>query len=252
MRHYHRPPLTSRRTRRKSSSSWANSIQRAWRSANGNERFAIIVAALAAVAFAGTVVNLVFHISLFLAVAAVSLVAAPLLFLIMLSFTAFTVGVLMTTGFGFLIFGAPMFTVGLMAKMTVPLLAVVGGVSFIASRVLPFGERHESEDTSDPVEYFDEQDEFERFDDTLKTRVSGSSAIDVESWGLNEVVDELDFSGLGEYRQLFIEERIDGHTLLSLTDDDIKAEFGRTMPLGDRIRLIRLVAKLRRRSSRLP
>ncbi|CAN8066268.1 unnamed protein product [Agarophyton chilense] len=249
MRQYHRTPTGSRRAHTKSLSNITQAIQHTWRNASNNERFAIVVASLAAVTFAGSLLNAVFHISLFLAVAAVSLVAAPLMFLVLLSFTAFVVGVLMTTGFGFVIFGAPLFTAGLLAKMMLPVLALGAGFSFLATRLLGF--RKGSSIATDPIADFDEEDEFDRFDDTLKTRVTGSRATNVEYWGLSEVVDELDFSGLGEYRQLFIEERIDGHALLNLSDEDIKAEFGSTMPLGDRMRLIRLVSKLRRRASSL-
>lgn len=232
--------------------SWARNIQKVWQNANPTERLLAIITSLGAVLLAGTVVNVLFHISLMLTLGVVSLIATPILFLVMLSFTAFIFGVLMTGGVGFFLLNTPFLAVGLLAKTLLPVLVIVGGAAFMAARLLGF--RPGRQDVVEPFPaVYDEENEFEQFDKTLRNRVvDGSRSWDVTSWSLNEVVEELDVTGLGEYRQLFIDERIDGRTLLLLSERDIKEEFSGTMPLGDRMRLMRLVEELKTRSTRLP
>lgn len=203
---------------------------------------------------AGLAVNLLFHVSFAIAFMIIPLVFAPILLSIMVSVGMFFMLTFATVGTGMFFVGTPFLAFALLAKMLLPFAVIAAGAAFVASRLLGYGDRVEDrlEDGGFETEVAVE-DPFESFDRKLYDRdVFAKRSTDVTSWDLSDVVDELDFTGLGEYRQLFIEERIDGRTLLCLTEDDIKAEFGRTMPLGDRIRLSQLVSDLRRRSSRLP
>ncbi|PXF42419.1 hypothetical protein BWQ96_07860 [Gracilariopsis chorda] len=251
MRRYHGDNRRRETFNRSIVERWIRNTQKVWQGASPSERLLAIATSLGAVLLAGTVVNVLFHVSLMLAFGVVSLVAAPIVFLVMLSFTAFIFGVLMTAGVGFFLLNTPFLAFGLLAKTMLPVLAVVGGASFLAARLLGF--KPGRKDIVDSFPRIDEEDEFEQFDNALRNRVvEGSRSWDVASWSLSEVVDELDLTGLGEYRQLFIDERIDGRTLLLLSERDIKEEFSRTMPLGDRMRLTRLVEELKRRSTRLP
>lgn len=222
-----------------------------WQNASPNEKLAISAAIAAAVSLAGFAVNLLFHVSLILSFSIIPLLLAPILLAVIASLTAFAFFTMMTAGAGIFFIGTPFVAIALLAKSLFAILVIVGGVSGIVASVL--GIKSEKEESEAVVFDVEEEDEFERFDKRLRRRSVGrEKGWDVSSWGMSEVIDELGFTGLGEYRQLFIEERIDGRTLLELTDDDIRSEFAAAMPLGDRMRLGRLVSELRKRASRLP
>ena len=53
----------------------------------------------------------------------------------------------------------------------------------------------------------------------------GVSAASVDAWGVEEVLDWLDEAGLGEYRDIFRENRIDGGVLRTLCEADLKWVF---------------------------
>lgn len=240
----------SRRERHSSPHSFdrvVRSSETLWANASSSERLTIGAAALAAVAVAGVAVNVLFHISLALAFAIIPLMLAPILLTIMASLTLFAVLTFATAGMGIFLVGSPFLAVSLLAKALFPVLVILGGASILIGRVLGF---KKSEDVEEVFEEFDDDEDLERFDRRLRNR-QGEKKWDVTRWSLSDVIDELDYMGLGEYRQLFIEERIDGSVLLELNEVDIKNEFGSMMPLGHRMRLARLVNDLRRRSSQV-
>lgn len=164
-------------------------------------------------------------------------------------------------GAGFFFVGTPFFAVTMLAKALFPFWAVTTAAAFVIARTFTKWRRRDGIQTEnmgmgrEDGEYIGmkkaEEEAFERFDAKLEFKTAGVSkrGSDVMAWDLSDVVDELDERGLGEYRQLFIEERIDGRTLLALTNNDIKVEFGHCMPLGDRLKLSRLLTELRRQSS---
>lgn len=138
------------------------------------------------------------------------------------------------------------------------ILAIVGiALGLIASNIAG-----ESDDDDDECEEEDENDEdwsqwknwasqFEFFDQLLRKRTGGFKASpSVYVWGYDEVGAELEAWGLGEYKDLFRNEKIDGRTLLDMTEDDIRGEFVGVMPLADRKQLLRMIAELKKRATR--
>lgn len=212
--------------------------------------------------------NVVLHVSAALGALLFPLLLAPLLITMAASMLVVACVVAVFVGVGFVAVGSPLFVMAFLAKALVPVVIVAGVLSTLASRVFRMGvgrasrrslgdevDDHGGEEDGDEVDGgYDARvdDELEEFDRVLRRRTGapatggGARGRDVRAWGMDEVVDELDATGLGRYRQLFIEERIDGHTLLSLSEDDIRVEFADSMPLGDRRRLSKLVADLRR------
>lgn len=254
---FYRPRGRERRRRRTTeftggSSDLQTLVRRAetlWFEASSSERSIFGVAALALVAVAGVAINVLFHVSLSLAFVIIPLLFAPMLLTIMASVTLFALLTFATAGAGIFFIGTPIMAFAFLAKMMFPFAVLAGGAAFVANKLLRGGKERASELGDD--EWVEPEDEFEKFDQKLRGGDFYSQrGKDAMLWDLSDVVDELDFKGLGEYRQLFIEERIDGRTLLTLTEEDIKIEFGERMPLGDRMRLAQLVSDLKRRSAR--
>lgn len=175
-------------------------------------------------------------------------------------FSLFALITFSAAGAGFFFVGTPFVAVMMLAKALFPVAALAASGMYVMERVFAGWKNRKVVQTEDietergDMDYFGakraEEEAFERFDEKLGYRTTRAPRSDVMAWGLSDVVDELDNRGLGEYRQLFIEERIDGSTLLALTNDDIKMEFGHCMPLGDRLKLSKLVNELRGQSSR--
>lgn len=211
------------------------------------------LAGLSLVAAAGVAINVVFHVSLMLAFGIIPLILAPIFLTVLASTIMLGVAAFALSAAGVFFIGTPIMAVGFLGRVMFPLAAIAGGVVFL-SRKLLFEKKEavlETEETEED-EWPGPESEFEEFDEKLRVGDRYSPvARDVTLWNLSDVVDELDYKGLGEYRQLFIEEKIDGPTLLTLTDADIKSEFGASMPLGDRMRLSKLVLDLKRRSGKL-
>lgn len=256
---FFRPPNGSRRRHRRNGyaeeppdvQKWVRRAETLWSEASSSERSAFGVAALCVVAIVGVAINVLFHVSLALAFVIIPLLFAPILMTILASVSLFAMLSFATAGAGIFFIGTPIMAFAFLAKVMFPFAVLAGGAAYVANKLL----RGDREGKEEPVEdvWPEPEDEFEQFDEKLRTGgVYSQRSKDATLWGLSDVVDELDFKGLGEYRQLFIEERIDGRTLLTLTDEDIKIEFGSSMPLGDRMRLSQLVSYLRRRSARLP
>lgn len=257
-RNFYRPTGRSkRRPRRKEYQDsspdlqlWVRRAETLWSEASSSERSAFGVAALGVIAVAGVAINILFHVSLALAFMIIPLVFAPILLTILASVSLFAMLTFFTAGAGMFFIGTPIIAIAFLAKIMLPFALLAGGAAYISNRLLGGDRVMEDEIIED--EWVESEDEFEQFDAKLRGGIFSEKSKDVSTWNLSDVVDELDFKGLGEYRQLFIEERIDGRTLLTLTDEDIKVEFGPNMPLGDRMRLSQLVYDLRRQSSRLP
>lgn len=222
-------------------------LAHAWRNASSPQRFIISATTIASVALVAGMLNALFHVSLFLAFSAVPLLLIPLVFAFLASFTAFTFLTLATAAVAALFVGTPLFAVSLFAKAFLPTALLTGGIALVLRPLMRF---NNVEHVEQPPESVQDVDDLERFDRILRNRQTPKS-IDVDLWNINDVLDELDYVGLGAYRQLFIEERIDGPALLDLTYNQIRAEFAESMPLGDRMRLTRLVAVLRKQSKRL-
>eukprot|EP00177_Eucheuma_denticulatum_P003758 GFKZ01006801.1.p2 GENE.GFKZ01006801.1~~GFKZ01006801.1.p2 ORF type:complete len:308 (+),score=41.50 GFKZ01006801.1:387-1310(+) len=255
-RTYTRPPSRPPSRSTPNIQKWARRAEKLWTQSTPTERSLFATATLAVVAVAGLAINVLFHVSLALAFLAIPLLFAPILFTILASVSLFGLLTFATAGAGFFFVGTPLLATAMLAKALFPFAVIAGAAGFVASKVIGWGRDVGYEDGSQDIEeeLYDsgkaEVDAMQQFDERLGYRPSPGRSRDIMGWGMSDVVDELDYSGLGEYRQLFIEERIDGRTLLTLTDDDIKAEFGSLMPLGDRVRLSKLVSELRRQSSR--
>lgn len=255
-----RRPRRPRRSNVFSVNSVESLVRRAstwWDRSSPVEKTAASIVALSAVSVSAAAVNIIVHISFALAFLMVPLILAPFILTVLASVTAFAFLAFATAGVGFFFISTPFFAIGLLAKALFPLVVVSGAVATLVKKVLHKTDNDQAANSED--KYIDNEDEDIRFpsmrdeladfDRVLKKRGVESSvrSWNVATWGMSEVVDELDLTGLGEYRQLFIDERIDGSTLLSLSEDDIRNEFS-TMPLGDRMRLSRLISDLRRRS----
>jgi len=65
------------------------------------------------------------------------------------------------------------------------------------------------------------------------------SSLPIQLWNPIQVKEWLDMNGFGAFTEKFVKEGIDGNTLVDLTSDDLKQEFG--MNLGDRKYLLRLL-----------
>lgn len=239
----------------------------AWQTMAPGNRVITIVTLLAGLSVATAIASIIVQIVIALMFGLVPLVIAPVL-----------LAIAATTGFVFV--GSPLFFLAVVAKAVFPIFAVVAasGALFSVVRHVSMGAariahkvRDETisaaavrdgqgkgnlddgdDDRDDEMERSSSRirDQLDEFDRMLRRRTSTSKSVDVENWSLNEVLDELDACDLGHYRQLFTDERIDGHTLLTLTDADIRAEFADTMPLGDRRRLSRLISSLQNRRVR--
>lgn len=257
-RNFYRPSNSSRRRPRWKAyqdgspdlQRWVRRAETLWSEASSSERSAFGVAALGAIAVAGVAINILFHVSLALAFMIIPLVFAPILLTILASVSLFAMLTFATVGAGMFFISTPILATVFLAKVMLPFAVLAGGAAYVANRLLGGDRAVEQELIED--DWLEPEDEFEQFDAKLHGGLFSERSKDVTTWNLSDVVDELDVKGLGEYRQLFIEERIDGRTLLTLTEDDIKVEFGPNMPLGDRMRLSQLVHDLRRQSSRLP
>lgn len=257
-RTYTRPPSRPQSRSTPNVQKLARRAEKLWAQSTPTERSLVATATLAVVVVAGLAINVLFHVSLALAFLVIPLLFAPVLFTILASVSLFSLLTFATAGAGFFFVGTPLLATAMLAKALFPFAVVAGAAGFAASKLTGRGRDVEYDDESQELEeeVYDtgkaEADAMQQFDARLGYQPSPARSRDVMAWDMSDVVDELDYSGLGEYRQLFIEERIDGRTLLTLTDDDIKVEFGSLMPLGDRVRLSRLVSELRRRCSESP
>lgn len=226
-----------------------------WYDASSSERLLFGVAAFSFVAVAGVIINVLFHVSLMLALGFIPLILAPIMLTMLASTIMFGVMALALAGSGLFLIGTPVMALGFLAKVMLPVIAMAGGAAFFVRKLVLRGNENDVQLKEKALQddWPGTEEEFAKFDEKLRRGdVYSAETWDVTTWNLSDVVDELDYKGLGAYRQLFIEEKIDGATLLTLTDEDIKSEFGATMPLGDRLRLSRFVSDLKRRSGRLP
>lgn len=224
-------------------------LRSVWTNASVAEKIAAVAMLLFGIAIAGSILTTLFHVSLALAFGGISLVLAPFMFVMMLSFTAIAFGLLSVAGVSVFMMGTPFFAATVLAKLAFPIMMLSGGAIFAVSRLITT--KPKKKEVEETYEKVSEGEDLDRFDKTLRSRVmGGDKGWNVSLWSLNEVIDELDMIGLGEYRQLFINEKIDGPALLQLRESDINEEFRKCMPLGDRMRLTRLVQELRKRSSR--
>lgn len=256
-----RPPFTWHPSPHPHVAQYLRRAESLWSKSTSSERSLVALATVGALAIAGLTLNLVFHASLALVFVLVPLVFAPVLLVATAIFSMFAVMMFSAAGAGFFFVGTPFFAVTMLAKALFPFWAIATAAAFVIARTFTKWRRRDGIQTEnmgmgrEDGEYIGmkkaEEEAFERFDAKLEFKTAGVSkrGSDVMAWDLSDVVDELDERGLGEYRQLFIEERIDGRTLLALTNDDIKVEFGHCMPLGDRLKLSRLLTELRRQSS---
>lgn len=246
------------------------SVRTTWASTSGSTRILGLTLLFVGLSVSATVINVILHVSYILAFAIVPILLAPLLFTIMSGIGLFVFLMTMTAGAGFVFVGTPLFMVASIAKAILPLFIVAGVAATALDKLFKirlFGSSNKEKRQKEEAERRqrvreEEEEEFRRvkgmknelddFDQMLRSRSQRSYGVTggrAEDWDLSRVVDELDQCGLGRYRQLFIDERIDGNTLLSLTDADIREEFSDAMPLGDRRRLSRLISSLRDRSS---
>lgn len=249
----------------------------AWQDASASNRLVAMTLLVAGLSVTAAAVNVVLHISFALAFAVVPLLLMPLLFTLIAGLGVFAFMATATAGAGFMFLGTPFFVISVAVKALAPVLLAAVAINWAVSKGMKlFGISSSSSRknvyfTDDPThdnvaqqrkqqqqEMEDKRDEtndqLRDFDRLLRNRTATSQSMkwddNVNDWNLGDVIDELDACGLGKYRQLFIDERIDGNTLLSLSDADIREEFGDSMPLGDRRRLSRLVSSLRSRASK--
>lgn len=272
------PPRRERRTVFSEESARLTDVVRTvrsvWRQTPLGHRLLVSIAVLVVLPLTAAAANVFMHALAALTFTAASLVMAPALLVLAASVAAFAMvaSTAAAAGAGIFITGTPLFVIAIAAKAVLPLFAMAAVALSVLKTVTrrterlfrgPVYEKRENITTVEGREVADKKyddggkdwrgthpprlrDELDEFDRLLRRRTSKRRDDVVENWSLTDVVDELDACGLGQYRQLFIDERIDGHTLLSLTDADIRTEFAHTMPLGDRRRLSRLVTSLQR------
>lgn len=249
----------------------------AWQDANASNRLVAMTLLVAGLSVTAAAVNVVLHISFALTFAVVPFLLMPLLFTFIAGLGVFAFMATATAGAGFMFLGTPFFMISVAVKALAPVFLAAVAINWAVSKGMKlFGmsssaSRKNDYFTGDPTrvgvaqqrrqqqqemedEGDDINDQLRDFDRLLRNRTATSQSVkwddNVSDWNLDDVIDELDACGLGQYRRLFIDERIDGNTLLSLSDADIREEFGDSMPLGDRRRLSRLVSSLRSRASK--
>lgn len=261
-----------RAERRVLASEMVTAAETYWTKATSFRRLITLVSVFVAISLLTTTLNALFHVSFILAVAVVPFLALPVFLTFFAGMSIFSILAMATAGAGAVFIGTPFFMFTLVAKALLPGMIAVGIVGSLFSTVMrasgrAFGFANGKPSAAQPrniqataaesVPTMDEEDgmaqsmekELADFDRQLRKRSMADSMRDsrpVAAWSVSDVIDELDSCGLSPYRQMFIEERVDGSTLLSLSDQDIRTEFS-GMPLGDRRRLARLVAELRRR-----
>lgn len=239
-----------------------------WRESTPANRLLFGIGIMVCMSVLAGIVNTIIHVSFVFAFMLVPVLLAPVIMTVMAGVTAFAIFAFFTAGVGFAFVGTPMFMLAVLAKMLLPVFGAVGLGGLVFVNVLRAGGRavgwfqspdadefdddydddDDDDDGDDEYKPFSVDSELEDFDRVLRRRARYSrDSLDIGAWSISQVVDELDICGLSHYRQLFIDEQIDGRTLLSLTDDDIRTEFSSTMPLGDRRRLSRLVTSLQNR-----
>eukprot|EP00871_Galdieria_phlegrea_P003582 jgi/Galph1/4224/GphlegSOOS_G2939.1 len=86
------------------------------------------------------------------------------------------------------------------------------------------------------IVYRKTQDDLERFDSRLRMK---TKPVDIKFWTIDDIVDELETAGLGEYACHFREHRIDGRILSQLNETNLKEDL-KVEKLGDRKRMIAL------------
>lgn len=262
-----------RRERRVTASELVTAVEAYWTKATPSARLLTLASAFVAISLLTTSLNALFHISFILAFAVIPFLALPVFLTLFAGISLFSILAMATAGAGAVFIGTPFFMLTLAAKALLPGMVAVGIIGSLFSTVIRAGGNafrrvsgrpHTAHPRNIPstaaesvVSMEEEEDgmaqsvekELADFDRLLRRRSVADSMRDsrpVTAWSVSDVIDELDSCGLSPYRQMFIEERVDGSTLLSLSDQDIRTEFS-GMPLGDRRRLARLVTELRRR-----
>lgn len=253
-------------------SEMSTSAEAYWAQATPSARLLIVASVFVAMSLLTTSLNALFHISFFLAFAVIPFLALPIFLTFFAGVSILSILAMATAGAGAVFIGTPFFMLTLAAKALIPAVVAVGIVGSLFSTIAragghafrwASGRPHVGQQRSNQSaavesapaveeEYGMGQSverELADFDRLLRRRSVADAIRDsrpVTAWSVSDVIDELDSCGLSPYRQMFIEERVDGVTLLSLSDQDIRTEFS-GMPLGDRRRLARLVTELRRR-----
>lgn len=233
-----------------------------WRKAGPAERVGMTALAIGAATATSTLVSLVAHVSSIFAFMLLPALLFPLVLVVAASIGTILLSFLVLGGFGYVVFLPPLFAVGALMKVVGHFFAIAMAASFVSKKLLrKRGVAMRDVKRNIVSEFFSSEDEYARefsgeeqlrsFDEKLYRRTADAprQSKDVAMWSVLDVVDELTSAGLGQYRNQFIEERIDGAVLLGLTEQDIRTELG-PMPLGDRIKLSRWVATLQQRPSR--
>lgn len=241
-----------------------------WTDATAAERTTAAFVMLAALSLTGVAISVVAHISTLLAFLFLPTIIFPLLFVFAASFSVFVFVAASVTGAGFFLIGAPMMAAAAMFKILAPVV-LLGFAAKVAMGKLFKGNGDNETGTTETLFGLEKDDAlrssvartrdvFDSFDrrlglnldrrlDPLSVGIGRVS--DVSLWTVEDVLDELVVAGLGNYRDIFLDEHIDGETLLGLTAEDVQWEFREEMPLRDRKKLTQLIVCLRSKSKRL-
>ena len=232
-----------------------------WTRAGPSEKLGMVAVGLLAGTAATSLITVLGHLSVMFTMFLMPIVFFPLAMVFAASIGTALIATMAVGGFGFVFFMSPLLAVGAVLKLIAPLVTLGFVVSIAKNKLFGIERPHDSGELG--TEQSDKfggnsrttrgnvslgEDPFYAFDERLRRRerVSRDNRY-LGDWTVDDVVDELVSAGLGQYQAQFIAERIDGSVILSLTEGDIKSEFGSKMPLGDRIKLSKWILQLQRR-----
>lgn len=236
------------------------SAQIRWDTASSNERIMLLFIATAIAGGVGLAFNILMHLAAFAAFLAFPVFMLPLTLLaasfgiVALTFVGVTGASLFFLGSPILVGGAlltkviaPFVFVALLAKTFSAVRSSKGSARSSVLQDSSLDDLDIKEEISKGSNIFDAFSEFDR-ELALRTRsafrTTGSSN-KVDDWTVHDCVRSLQSAGLTDAARIFLDERIDGHVLTLMSDDEIERELGGRMTLGDRKRLLFWARNLR-------
>lgn len=249
-----RPPLRMR-VRNKSSTGHvvrqrfrdaAHKLSHAWQSGGRAERAAVAALIVGVAAAMGATILAFAQVTAAMALFAIPLVLAlPVMAALTAAFSALIIALLILA-LGATLVLAPALAAGAAMKFAAEAALFTSLVVLVMGML---GSAKTGKQTESTVrEEHDGDDELRSFDRALHERERGGRDMaQLESWSVDQVVDQLLESGLTQFVGAFERERIDGAALLALSESDIRREFMGAR-LGDRAKLGRWVRELQERA----
>eukprot|EP00186_Timspurckia_oligopyrenoides_P001778 CAMPEP_0182444820 /NCGR_PEP_ID=MMETSP1172-20130603/3147_1 /TAXON_ID=708627 /ORGANISM="Timspurckia oligopyrenoides, Strain CCMP3278" /LENGTH=325 /DNA_ID=CAMNT_0024640461 /DNA_START=153 /DNA_END=1130 /DNA_ORIENTATION=- len=214
-----------------------------------------------------SLISTILHITASIAFFGLAFLAVPILMT-----TAASIGVIMIVAIpmlatGLFIFSGPLFALGALIQVGIPLAVgyfvlsklnpkLAGSISDAASRIFSAASKRATAGQSgvadsdaellvDNFGFVRSNDDIElaRFDQQLRERSKRPKS--VQLWSPQDLAEEMTLVGLGKFARRFEEERIDGAVAVTLTERDIRSEFGSELTLGERKRIMMFLNSLK-------